>query len=268
MASQNIRAELEKKAGDLNRQMGIIHQRIQDKKEQLQFGIQESLQLQSHAAELTREAGEEALGWQKEYEKQTSQKTFQQFKEGDVGHFFSVVFTIYHAGIACVATAIIALSSFIASLMLQRGFYSAWPLIPILIMAFYFNILNTFYGTVFTAALRTKPLFTTTVFGAVGCAVFTVALIPFFDIYGAAIAMALSNAVVLALRVRAARKVLVFFVNWPVVLVTMTLLCVQALVMVNFNPGGMPIVALLALICVAIQVWCTSPYWRRVLPSR
>ena len=80
-ALEKIRAELEKKAGDLNRQMGIIHQRIQDKKEQLQSGIQESLQLQSHAAELTREAGEEALGWQKEYERQTSQKTFQQFKE-------------------------------------------------------------------------------------------------------------------------------------------------------------------------------------------
>ena len=37
-ALEKIRAELEKKAGDLNRQIGIIHQRIQDKKEQLQSG--------------------------------------------------------------------------------------------------------------------------------------------------------------------------------------------------------------------------------------
>lgn len=78
---EKLRAELEKKAGELNRQIGIAQQRIENKKEQLQTGSQESLQLQAHAAKLAQEAGNEALDWQKEYEKQTSQKTFQQFKE-------------------------------------------------------------------------------------------------------------------------------------------------------------------------------------------
>lgn len=78
---EKIRTEIEKKAGDLNRQIGIAEQKIENRKEQLQAGIQEKLKFQAHTADLTQKAGNRVLNWKKEYEKQTSQKTFQQFKE-------------------------------------------------------------------------------------------------------------------------------------------------------------------------------------------
>lgn len=78
---EKIRTEIEKKAGDLNRQIGIAEQKIENRKEQLQAGIQEKLKFQAHTADLTQKAGDKALNWKKEYEKQTSQKTLQQFKE-------------------------------------------------------------------------------------------------------------------------------------------------------------------------------------------
>ena len=78
---EKIRTEIEKKAGDLNRQLGIAEQKIENRKEQLQAGIQEKLKFQAHTADLTQKAGDKALNWKKEYEKQTSQKTLQQFKE-------------------------------------------------------------------------------------------------------------------------------------------------------------------------------------------
>lgn len=78
---EKIRTEIEKKVGDLNRQIGIAEQKIENRKEQLQAGIQEKLKFQAHTADLTQKAGDKALNWKKEYEKQTSQKTFQQFKE-------------------------------------------------------------------------------------------------------------------------------------------------------------------------------------------
>lgn len=78
---EKIRTEIEKKAGDLNRQIGIAEQKIENRKEQLQAGIQEKLKFQAHTADLTQKAGDRVLNWEKEYEKQTSQKTFQQFKE-------------------------------------------------------------------------------------------------------------------------------------------------------------------------------------------
>ena len=78
---EKIRTEIEKKAGDLNRQIGIAEQKIENRKEQLQAGIQEKLKFQAHTADLTQKAGDRVLNWKKEYDKQTSQKTFQQFKE-------------------------------------------------------------------------------------------------------------------------------------------------------------------------------------------
>lgn len=78
---EKIRTEIEKKAGDLNRQIGIAEQKIENRKERLQAGIQEKLKFQAHTADLTQKAGDKVLNWKKEYEKQTSQKTFQQFKE-------------------------------------------------------------------------------------------------------------------------------------------------------------------------------------------
>lgn len=78
---EKIRTEIEKKAGDLNRQIGIAEQKIENRKEQLQAGIQEKLKFQAHTADLTQKSGDRVLNWKKEYEKQTSQKTFQQFKE-------------------------------------------------------------------------------------------------------------------------------------------------------------------------------------------
>ena len=78
---EKIRTEIEKKAGDLNRQIGIAEQKIENRKEQLQAGIQEKLKFQAHTADLTQKAGDRVLNWKKEYEKQTSQKTFQKFKE-------------------------------------------------------------------------------------------------------------------------------------------------------------------------------------------
>ena len=78
---EKIRTEIEKKTGDLNRQIGIAEQKIENRKEQLQAGIQEKLKFQAHTADLTQKAGDRVLNWKKEYEKQTSQKTFQQFKE-------------------------------------------------------------------------------------------------------------------------------------------------------------------------------------------
>ena len=82
--------------------------------------------------------------------------SFQQFRKTNISKFFSTVFRIYHAGIAIVASVIAVCSSLLSSFLLQKQFYQAWTLIPIMIVAFYFNILNSFYGTVYTATLKTK----------------------------------------------------------------------------------------------------------------
>ena len=167
--------------------------------------------------------------------------SFQQFRKTNISKFFSTVFRVYNAGIAIVATVIAACSPWLASFLLQKEWYRAWTRIPIMVVAVYFNSLNSFYGTVDTATLKTKSLFTTTVWGALCCVVVTWVLIPSLGIAGACVGMVVSNLLVLVLRVLSSRDILQFKVQWPVVIATSVMLVTQATV-----------------------IWLQIPYWNVV----
>lgn len=76
-----IVTELEVKIGGLNRRIGEIDETIRTKKQQLAEEKENLLALQAHAAEITSKAGDELLTWKKDYEKQTSDKSHEQFKD-------------------------------------------------------------------------------------------------------------------------------------------------------------------------------------------
>lgn len=186
---------------------------------------------------------------------------FQEFKKKDISGFFATVFKLYHSGIAVVSTVIIVLAQWFASFMLQKDFYYAWPMISIMILAFYFNILNAYYGTVYTSAMKTKHLMTTTVAGAVSSVLCTWLLIPVAGIYGAGIAMVISNALVLVLRVITAKKILAFKVDWPVVILTMALLIAQSVVSVIHWDSYLVVSAVFTVVICGLQVFaCRSVF--------
>ena len=184
---------------------------------------------------------------------------FQEFKKKDISGFFATVFKLYHSGIAIISTLIIVLAQWLASFMLQKDFYRAWPMISIMILAFYFNILNAYYGTVYTSAMKTKHLMSTTVAGAVSSVLCTWLLIPFAGIYGAGIAMVISNALVLVLRVVTSKKILIFKVNWPLVILTMALLIAQSVVSIIHWESYLIVSAMLAIMICGVQLFdCRS----------
>ena len=120
------------------------------------------------------------------------------------------------------------LSSLIASLLLQGETYEAWPMISILLLANLFNVLSTFYGTVYTTTMHTSFIMRTTLIGALSCVILTPALIPMFGTYGACIAAALGQSFVFALRAVDSRKYLKFDIGWRFLAPTLILLVVQA----------------------------------------
>ena len=194
---------------------------------------------------------------------------FQEFKKKDISGFFATVFKLYHGGIAIVSTGIIALAQWLASFMLQKDFYYAWPMISVMILAFYFNILNAYYGTIYTSAMKTKHLMTTTVAGAVSSVICTWLLIPIAGIYGAGIAMVISNALVLVLRVITAKKILVFKVDWPSVIVTMLLLISQCMVSLIHWPSYLVVSWVLTIAICGLQVFsCRSVMSRAIAMVR
>lgn len=159
-----------------------------------------------------------------------SLSAFQEYKTTGITKFFSNIFMVFRIICTLFASLIIALTPFIASILLQKQFYTAWPLIPLLILAFFFNVLAGFYGTVFTTAMKTSMLFWTTVISAIAVIVFTALFIYPYGLYGAALAMIISNIVMLISRVFLSSKVLDIQVNGKIVLPSILLLVSQTVI--------------------------------------
>lgn len=156
---------------------------------------------------------------------------FQEFRRNDVAQFFSTVFKLLQSGMAIGAAGLTVCTPWLASLMLQKDFYSSWSLIPILVLAFYFNSLNSYLGTVFTTTMKTKALFTTTIVGAAASVALTWGLITPMGLFGPCVAMVVSNAVVFFMRVLSSRQIMHIRINWFTFLLSIVLLTCQSIVM-------------------------------------
>lgn len=75
------RKKLEVEVGRLNQSIGKLQQAIENKKEQLDRETAQQREKQAYVAEISKKAGENLVLWKKEYEKQTSDKSFEQFKD-------------------------------------------------------------------------------------------------------------------------------------------------------------------------------------------
>ena len=190
---------------------------------------------------------------------------FQEFRKSDVSGFFSTVLGLLNAFLAVGAALLAASSPWLAAVLLKGEFYSAWPLIPMLLVAIYFNSLNAFYGSVFTTTLKTRALFTTTMAGALCSVALTWLLIPPLGLMGPCLAMAASNLLVLLLRMRASRGVIPVRVRPLVLTAGALLLAAQAAVMA-IQPAGWQAAAWVLTACIAlIQIPVIAPDVRRVM---
>lgn len=180
-----------------------------------------------------------------------SLSAFQEFKKTDTGRFYSNVFAVFRTFCFLAASGLIALAPWLASILLQKKFYSAWPIIPILILAFLFNVFAGFYGTVFTASMKTRHLMTSTGAAALAVVVLTWLFIPILGLQGAAWAMVGSNLVMYAMRVVMARPIVRISVNWPLMLLNVLMVCLQVCVMV-WRVNGYLVIAWLVFAAVCV----------------
>lgn len=149
---------------------------------------------------------------------------FQEYRSAGLNVFYSKVYKLLDSMLCITASAIILFSEPLARLFLQKEFYSSWPLIPILIIGLYFNILGSFWGTVYTTFMKTKQILITTLLAATTSVLLTWLTIPRMGLAGAAISLVLSNFVLWISRVVNSRRLLTISVNWGLQLVVYGLL--------------------------------------------
>lgn len=160
-----------------------------------------------------------------------SLSAFQESKETDASRFYSNVFAVFRTFCFLAASGLMLLTPWLASLLLQKKFYDSWPIIPILILAFLFNVFAGFYGIVFQVSMKTRYLMTSTAAAAVVVIILTWLFVHLIGLRGAAWAMVGSNLVMYITRVIMARPFVGISINWPLMLANFLLVCVQTCVM-------------------------------------
>lgn len=78
---ETLRKELEERWAKLNREIGKIQQSIENKNGLFARETANQMEKQTYVAKLAEKAGEDLILWKREYEKQTAEKSLEQFKE-------------------------------------------------------------------------------------------------------------------------------------------------------------------------------------------
>lgn len=190
---------------------------------------------------------------------------FQEFKKSDIKGFFSTIYRIFNAAMMMGAALIIVITPILAKIMLQKSFFDSWYLIPILVLAMYFNTLNTFFGTIYTSAMKTKYLMVSTAVGGIVVMVLTWALVHGIGLLGASVAMAIANAVVLAMRMANSRSIIAVDIPWKIVVPCNALLMIQGVVMTFHTETAIVVSAVLFVAICIICLWDLMPFIKKTI---
>lgn len=155
---------------------------------------------------------------------------FQESGETGLEHFFSRVFAFVQAGMTILCATLSFLAPWVAAVLLRGETYEAWPMIAPLLLSNLFNVLASFYGTVYSTTMRTSFIMWTTVLGSLSCVVLTPLFLPVMGTYGVCVASMLGQGAVFLARAVDSRRYLRFNVGWRFLVPTLLLLVIQAAV--------------------------------------
>lgn len=127
--------------------------------------------------------------------------------------FFSEIYKKCFALNMLISATLIVFSKVMAGFLYSADFFAAWRFVPILVIANVFNVMASFMGTIYTASKKTKMLSISTMIGATANILMNFLLIPFLGALGAAIATALSYAIMWIIRMVNTRHIMKLSIN-------------------------------------------------------
>ena len=126
--------------------------------------------------------------------------------ETDRTKHFEKMYSLYTDLLFFCSLVIIVFSKLIARYAFAGDFFSAWRIVPFLTVGVFINSLNTILGSMFTANKDTKRIFSTTLIGSITNCLLNIPFVIYWNVYGAAIATAISYFIVYFIRTIKVKK--------------------------------------------------------------
>lgn len=180
----------------------------------------------------------------------------EEYEENRQGRFFSDVFNA-NAGLSFVLIGgIIVFLKPIMHVFVAASYFSAWEIVPTLLLASLFSNLSGFLGTIYLATKQTIGIMKTTVLGMLANVILNLILIPLFGLQGAGIGAAAGFAFVALVRLRDVKKFVVLKVAWVPLITSLLLLIGMTIIQLSLSNILMMYLALVMseLILIAINM--------------
>nr|WP_277623118.1 oligosaccharide flippase family protein [Lactiplantibacillus plantarum] len=163
----------------------------------------------------------------------------EEYEENRQGRFFSDVFNA-NAGLSFVLIGgIIVFLKPIMHVFVAASYFSAWEIVPTLLLASLFSNLSGFLGTIYLATRQTIGIMKTTVLGMLANVVLNLILIPLFGLQGAGIGAAAGFAFVALVRLRDVKKFVVLKVAWVPLITSLLLLIGMTIIQLVLADTGL-----------------------------
>ena len=165
--------------------------------------------------------------------------------------FYSEILTVYSF---LVVFAVLLINSVIKPFMqiyVGADFREAWQYVPILLVSAAFSAISAFYGSVYSAIMKSKNNMFTTLAGALTNLVLNYVFIQIYGVWGAVLGTVAAYIVIMTSRIVDVQRYLHLSVSWGRFLGNLLLMCVQAIAVAFTGYGaiasGVALVALFAL---------------------
>lgn len=147
--------------------------------------------------------------------------------------FYSRIYRIYSTFNILVLSGLILLVKPLARFLFSKSFFDGWQFVPVLLMAFLFQAMSSYLGTIYTSAKKTKMLFVSTIVAAMANIALNAILIPVLGAQGAAIATFASYFIVWLMRLIDTRKIIKLEIAYKTDIISYLLLVAQICIVVS-----------------------------------
>ncbi len=178
----------------------------------------------------------------------------QEFKKHDISHFYTAIHDQIFSVILLVSSCLIVFCKPITSVFLGAEYYSAWQVMPLLLLAISFFSFAQFLGSIYSANKKTTMALVTNLIGVGVSLTVNIVLVAVFKIgiVGSAIATACSYFVLWFVRMVNTANIVPIYYKKKKMVAAVLLLTSQAVLVTVF--GGTVVTALSATAFVALVV--------------
>lgn len=169
----------------------------------------------------------------------------------DRAHFFSKIYNYYNIFMLLAASFLILFIKPLAYFLFGNEFYSAWKLVPFLLLSVIFGALSGFFGSLYVASKKTKMLFLTTAAGGIIAVGLNFLLVPDYGAFATTVIALISYFAIWLLRLRDTRRFITLNISVKKDVLSYIVIVIQAILIIY---DYSIVTYLLAVVCLLLLI--------------